>query len=66
MGCGIGHRHDSDLAWLAAIAPIQPLTWELSYAVSAAIKRPTTTTKRVNTFSTQCGDTHVVITDSEL
>ena len=45
MSCGVGQRHSSDpmLLWLwhrlAAIAPIQPLTWELSYATGAAIKK---------------------------
>ena len=42
MSCGVGHRHGSDLAlpWLwcrlAAIAPIQPLAWELPHTVGAA------------------------------
>ena len=42
--CGVGHRCSSGLVllWLlhrlAASAPIQPLTWELPYAVSAALK----------------------------
>ena len=43
MSCGIGCRHGSDLAllWLckpAAVAPIQPLTWELPYATGATLK----------------------------
>ena len=44
-GCGVGHRHSSDLAllWLwrrsAVAALIQPLAWELPYAVGAALKR---------------------------
>ena len=39
VNCGVGHRCSSDpaLLWLwcrpAAIAPIGPLAWELSYAV---------------------------------
>ena len=39
LSCGVGHRHSSDLAllWLwcrlAAVAPIQPLAWELSNAM---------------------------------
>ena len=41
--CGVGHRHGSDLLllWhsLAVAALIGPLTWEISYAVSAALKR---------------------------
>ena len=45
MNCGVGHRHGSDpvLLWLwcrlAAVAPIQPLAWELPYATGVAIKR---------------------------
>jgi len=39
MSCSVGGRRGSDLAllWLAAIAPIQPLIWELPY-VGAALK----------------------------
>ena len=41
---GVGHRCGSDpvLLWcrLAAIAPIQPLAWEFSYALGVALKRP--------------------------
>ena len=42
---GVGHRHGSDLVllWLwcrpAAIAPIQPLAWELSCDEGVALKR---------------------------
>ena len=38
MSYGVGHRHSSDLAllwlwyWQVAVAPIQPLAWELPYA----------------------------------
>ena len=45
MSCGAGHRLISDMAvlWLwhrpAAIAPIQPLTWQLLYAVGTALKK---------------------------
>ena len=44
MSCGLGHRCGSDpaLLWLwfrlAAVALIQPLTWELQYAVSVPLK----------------------------
>ena len=44
MSCGVGHRHDSDLAllWLwrrpAAVVPIRPLGWEPPYATGAALK----------------------------
>ena len=45
MSCGVGQRQSSDptLLWLwcspAALAPIQPLAWELPYAMSVALKR---------------------------
>ena len=41
MSCGIGHKHNSDLAllWLAAEAVIQPLSLEFPYAVGAALKK---------------------------
>ena len=42
MCCSLDHRYGSDLALLwrrpAATAPIQPLTWELPYAASTALK----------------------------
>ena len=44
MSCGVGHRHGSDplLLWLwcrlVAAAPVQPLAWELPYAVGVALK----------------------------
>ena len=45
MSCGVGCRSSLDpvLLWLwcrlAAIAPIQPLIWKLSYTAGAAVKR---------------------------
>ena len=45
MICSVGHRGSLDLAllWLwqrlEAAAPIQPLPWELTYAVGAALKK---------------------------
>ena len=45
MSCGIGHTHSLDpvLLWLwcrpAATARIQPLAWEIPYAVGTALKR---------------------------
>ena len=44
MSCGVGHRRSSDpsLLWLwlrpAAVAPIEPLAWNLPYAVGVALK----------------------------
>ena len=44
MSCGVGCRLSSDLAllwlwlWPAAVAPIQPLVWELPYATGEALK----------------------------
>ena len=45
MSYGVGHGRGSNpvLLWLwlwpAAAAPIQPLAWELAYAMGAALKR---------------------------
>ena len=45
VSCGIGHRGglDPELLWLwyrpAAVAPIQPLAWEISYATGTVLKR---------------------------
>ena len=45
MPCGVGHKHGSDpsLLWmwhrLAPAATIQPLAWELPYAMGAALKQ---------------------------
>ena len=45
MSCGIGHRRGLDpaLLWLwrrlVATALIQPLAWELPYAMSVALKK---------------------------
>ena len=47
MSCGVDHRHGSDpvLLWLwcrpEAVAPNQPLAWELPYAAGVALKRKT-------------------------
>ena len=44
MSYGVGHRCGSDLVllWLwcrpAAVAPIQPLAWDLPYAAPVALK----------------------------
>ena len=46
MSCGGGPRRSLDpvLLWLwcrlVAVAPIQPLSWELPYAGGVALKRP--------------------------
>ena len=48
MSCGVGRRRGSNLVWLwlwhrpAAVAPIRPLAWELSYALGVALKRQKT------------------------
>ena len=43
MSCGAGCRHSLDraLLWhrLEAVALIQPLAWELPYAMDAALKK---------------------------
>ena len=42
MSCDVGHRGGPDLTllWLLSVAtaPIQPLAWELPYAMGAALK----------------------------
>ena len=44
MSCDVGRRRglDATLLWLwrslAAVAPIQPLAWELLYAMGVALK----------------------------
>ena len=54
MSCGTGGRRGSDLAWLwlwcrpAAEAPIQPLDWELPYAMDAALKSQKTKPKNAS------------------
>ena len=55
MSCGAGHRCGSDptLLWPwckpAAAAPIQPLAWELPYAMGLALKRQNKQTKKQKT-----------------
>ena len=45
MSCGELHRCGLDLVWLepwlklAAVAPLQPLAWELPYATGAVLTR---------------------------
>ena len=43
MSHGVGQRCGLDPAWLwlwpAAVAPIQPLAWELPYVIGAALKK---------------------------
>ena len=45
MSCGVGHKHGSDpvflLLWCkpTAVALIQPLAWELPYAMSEVLKK---------------------------
>ena len=54
MSYSVGPRLSSDLSllWLwyrtVATAPIQPLAWELPYAVGAALKRQTNSPKNHN------------------
>ena len=52
VSCGVGRRHglDPELLWLwcrsAAVAPIEPLTWEPPYAEGAALKGQKTKKKQ--------------------
>ena len=67
VSCGVGHRHDLDLALLrlwrrpAATAPIRLLAWEPPYAASAALKskqtNKQTTTAKISWFP--FNDTHI-------
>ena len=47
VNCGVGGRRSLGLAWLwlwrrpAALAPVQPLAWELPYAAGAARNKQT-------------------------
>ena len=56
-----GHASDSALLWLwgrpAAAAPIQPLAWELQYAMGMASKKtpPKKKKKNVSTGEKFCG-----------
>ena len=53
MSCGGGHRPGLDmvLLWLwcrsLAVAPIQPLAWELPYAMDAALKKKKKKKKKI-------------------
>ena len=55
MGCGVGHRRGLDLMLLwwrhrpAAVAPVQPLAWELPYAAGAALKSKNKQTNKTKT-----------------
>ena len=57
MSCGVGRRCGSDpaLLWLwwrlAAVAPIQPIAWELPYATGAALKKEKKKKKAVSLAS---------------
>ena len=46
VSLGLGHRCGLDLVllwlWLAAVAPIRLLAWELPHALGAALKKKTT------------------------
>ena len=64
MGCGVDHRHGSDLVllWLwykpAATAWIEPLAWEPSYAAGATLERQKKKKKKKQTnkkLTTWCG-----------
>ena len=64
MNCGIGRRHNSDLALLrlwyrpAAAAPIQPLAWKRPYTVDAALTTPRPPKKTTHTKNPKQKTTH--------
>ena len=55
MSCGVGCRRSFELVllWLwhrlAAVAPIQPVAWELPYATDVALKNKKQTNKKKQT-----------------
>ena len=57
MNCGAGHRLSLDLAllclwlWLAAIALMRPLSWELPYATSVVLKSQKKKKKKESTLT---------------
>ena len=53
MSCGVGCRRGSDpmLCRPAAVAQIQPLAWELPYAMCAALKSKKPTLKTTYAFA---------------
>ena len=72
VSCGVGCRHDSDLALLslwcrpAARALIQPLAWELPYAACAAVKRQIYINTHTQTHTHTHTHTHTCILLKEL
>ena len=46
MSCGVGHSRSSDPAFHRLVVPIQPLAWELPYAVGVALKKQTKEKKK--------------------
>ena len=52
LSCGVGCRRGSDPTllwlglWLVATAPVEPLAWELPYAVGVALKIQKTKKKK--------------------
>ena len=65
VSCGVGHRLGSDptLLWLwymlAAVALIQPLAWELPYAVGAALRSNQSVNQFINKISIKHRDIHI-------
>ena len=60
MSCGVGCRHGLDLEWLllslwlAALAPIWPLAWELPYAMGVALKSKQTNKQKTKKTANNC------------
>ena len=59
MSCGTGHRHglDAVLLWcrLIAVAPNEPLAWELPYATDATLKSGGEKKERKEKQKMKCG-----------
>ena len=68
MSCSVGHKCGLDLAllWLwcrpVATAPIQPLAWELPYAMGTPLPPPPAPTKKESdcSGSSCCGGTNLI------
>ena len=67
MSCGVGCRCGSDLVFLwlwrrpEATALIQPLAWELPYAVGVALKKPKKKKKKERERERQVQGSEVIL-----
>ena len=72
MSCGVGCKCCSDLALLllwcgpAAAAPIQPLAWELAYAMGVFLKRQNIRKIKINNFYHKFTRSHLLFPSYKL